>query len=289
MILWSIKLISTLRRAIAGRKYPNQLAWAVAFGLLLGIIPHGNLLAIVLMIVVLSLKLNHAAAGLTAIGVSFLAASLDPVSHRVGEYVLTDPRCADFAQNAWALPMVPWTDLNNTIVLGSFLIGSAALLPVFAITYPIFRVFRPRDEPTVVKERVTVAVSASEETHPVAIIDRRHTSVPSPKIAERPVRSTASVESASQSQSDERIEFHEISDRSVVTTTEKQVAVETRIDVIRVKESSSQISAMANDKTASDHSGKKSSGGKPDDAKPMDEALNYLLRQLRDSQQRNAA
>ena len=60
MILWTLKLISTARRAIAGRKYPHQLAWAVAFGLLLGVVPHGNLLAIGLLLLVLSLKINHA-------------------------------------------------------------------------------------------------------------------------------------------------------------------------------------------------------------------------------------
>ncbi len=123
MILWTLKLISTARRAIAGRKYPHQLAWAVAFGLLLGVVPHGNLLAIVLLLVVLSLKINHAMAGLTAIGATFLATRLDPLSHQVGDYVLTHPSLSEAAVTAWQLPLVPWTDLNNTVVMGSFLIG----------------------------------------------------------------------------------------------------------------------------------------------------------------------
>ena len=58
---------------------------------------------------------------------------------------------------------------------------------------------------------------------------------------------------------------------------EPQVAVETRIDVIRM----------------TDHYGTEkdyaASESKPDAPEPMDEALNYLLRQLRDSQQRKAA
>ena len=73
MILCICKLVSTARRAIAGRKYPHQMAWGVAFGLLLGVIPHGNLLALLVLLVVLSLKINHAMAALTAVGTTFLA------------------------------------------------------------------------------------------------------------------------------------------------------------------------------------------------------------------------
>ena len=48
MIFWMAKLLNSLRRAIEGRKHPHQLAWAVALGLLLGVVPHGNLLAFAL-------------------------------------------------------------------------------------------------------------------------------------------------------------------------------------------------------------------------------------------------
>ena len=110
MILWTYKLISMARRAFAGRRYPHQLAWGVALGLLLGVIPHGNLLALTVLIVVLSLKINHAMAALTAIGTTFLATQLDPYSHQVGELVLTHPSFRGTAMAAWQLPrpLQPW-------------------------------------------------------------------------------------------------------------------------------------------------------------------------------------
>ena len=92
MLLWILTLINRLRRAIAARKYPHQLAWAVAFGLLLGLVPHGNLLAFGLVILVLSLKINHTMAGLTAVAATFLATRLDPYSHELGNFVLTHPQ-----------------------------------------------------------------------------------------------------------------------------------------------------------------------------------------------------
>ncbi|MGB7329148.1 MAG: TIGR03546 family protein [Rubripirellula sp.] len=287
MILWTIKLFNTLRRAIAGRRYPHQLAWAVAFGLLLGIIPHGNLLAILLLVVVLSLKLNHAAAALTAIGVSFIAARLDPISHEVGNYVLTHPDVTEVAQNAWALPLVPWMDLNNTVVMGSFVIGTAALLPVFMITYPLFRAFRPKEE-SAEAETATSPIPAKTyqtETRPITLVDHGHGVVPSPhresqRDGQRDKSGTTNT----------RIDFkeiasHEAAGRDVTAADENKVAVQTRVDVIRMSDASS-VPAPHDDYASTQSQTASSSAF--DESQPMDEALNYLLRQLRDSQTRKS-
>ncbi len=291
MILWTLKLISTARRAIAGRKYPHQLAWAVAFGLLLGVVPHGNLLAIVLLLVVLSLKINHAMAGLTAIAATFLATRLDPFSHQVGDYVLTHPSLNEAAVTAWQLPLVPWTDLNNTVVMGSFLIGIGALVPVFAVTYPVFRLFKPSAE----SEDGLVGQSskqpadtrqAEQPTHQVVLVDQGHNQVSPPHrgrdtapnrntIAGRPQSQTNPTTNGPQSDMD----FVEIEHDADSNETDNRIAVETRIDVIRMKDH----------REASPESASQEADASQEEPQPMDEALNYLLRQLRDSQQRKAA
>ena len=143
MVIFSLKLLNNLRKAIAGRRFPHQLAGGVALGVLLGVIPHGNLLALLVLLAVLSFRVNHAMMGLVAIAVSFGATRLDTYSHSVGEILLTHPAVNVFAQRAWTLPLMPWTDLNNTVVLGSFVIGVASVLPVFGLTLPIFRLIAP--------------------------------------------------------------------------------------------------------------------------------------------------
>jgi len=268
MIIWSIKLLNTAREAVAGRKYPHQLAWATAFGLLLGIVPHGNLLAVSLVVVVLSLKLNHAMAALTAIGTSFLvAAYVDPLAHRVGDTVLSHPEIQPLAMRAWEMPLMPWTDLNNTVVMGSFVIGVFALVPVFLVTYPLFRFFAPApvDEPETSEAATESSPLHSEHSHQVVMIDRGHGQPGGPHdekakdLATSPPRKKAKSEISTNSSANET------------------VAVETRIDVIRMKDHRSAVQADQN------------SADQQADGQPMDEALNYLLRQLRDSQQRSAA
>ena len=287
MIFWIVKLVSSVRRAIAGRKYPHQLAWAVALGLLLGIVPHGNLLAFGLVVLVLSLKINHAMAGLTAVCVTFLAFKLDPYSHELGNFVLTHPQLEQASQLAWNLPLMPWTDLNNTIVMGSFLIGLTGLVPVFLVTYPLFRLIAPlHDEAaeSIAKPLAKPSPHHQNIPHQVVLINHGHTVPARPKRTPNEETETHSNESdCAASLQDSRdtskevptdpVDFKEIESNP---TSDPQVAVETRIDVIRMTDHYG---------TATEYVANEAD---QDDAKPMDEALNYLLRQLRDSQQRKA-
>ncbi len=281
MILWTIKLLNTAKKAIAGRKYPHQLAWATSFGLLLGIVPHGNLLAVALLVIVLSLKVNHAMVGLTAIATSFLiAARLDPYSHLIGDAVLMHPQIYPLAVSAWQLPLIPWTDLNNTIVMGSLLIGAVALVPIFVITYPIFRLMAPRSEAISelesqrqVARRPADARSTDAGSHQVVMVDRGHVRIAAPHASEA-------------------IEFKEVSSEANENgqhgqRADRQIAVETRIDVIRMK--GARPGSTGPSGAASTNSDGTGTDLESADGKPMDEALNYLLRQLRDSQQRSAA
>jgi uncharacterized protein (TIGR03546 family) len=287
MILWIVKLISSSRRAFAGRKYPHQLAWAVALGLLLGVVPHGNLLAFGLVILVLSLKINHAMAGLTAVCATFLAVKLDPYSHEVGNFVLSHPQLEQTTQLAWSLPLIPWTDLNNTIVMGSFLIGLMSVVPVFLITYPIFRLAAPTNDHTESNTQKQAArPSPKQQTNPhqVVLIDHGHTvrsrsADPSqnkhaPRSTEYPAASVENSSDMPRNVVNESVDFIEIKPE---ISEEPQVAVETRIDVIRMT-----------DNRGAEEQNAANVAEKPD-PEPMDEALNYLLRQLRDSQQRKAA
>ena len=290
MIIWTIKLLSNVRKAVAGRQYPSQLAWAVAFGVLLGIVPHGNLLALVILICVLSLKINHAMAMLATVTTTFAAAMLDPLSHRLGEFVLMHPEIQPAAATAWQWPLVPWTDLNNTIVMGSFLIGIATLVPLFLISYPIFRWLAsvgglsPDPQPA----DAHAAVSAGDPSHQVVMIEPGHHRIAPPhQLPDDPAAGVAAalpaIASQTASQNTDSADADQTlrefpCDEAEAKNAVEQIAVETRIDVIRIQDFRNVDESRA---TASEDSS--------EEQEPIDEALSYLLCQLRDSQQRNAA
>ncbi|TWU65375.1 MULTISPECIES: TIGR03546 family protein [Crateriforma] len=273
MILWTIKLINNVRKAFAGRQHPSQLAWAVAFGFLLGVIPHGNLLAIAVLVLVLSLRLNHAMAALTAILTAIFAPRLDPVSDTIGQFLLNQPRFHDAAVNAWAMPLVPWTDLNNTVVLGSLLIGLVLLVPIFLATYPIFQLVQRLH---VQDEQGQETATASRRRGDLSV-DQPHGHVGKPHertTTARPsdVRNVTSPAAST----GQRIDAAHTASARTFDDQPAAASVETRIDVIRMAENDADA---ANDASAGTRTSKDE----------MDEALNFLLRQLRDSQQKDVA
>lgn len=292
MILWTIKLLSTVKKAFAGRKHPHQLAWATAFGLLLGIVPHGNLLAVALLVLVLSLRINHAMVALTGIATTFLIASrFDPVAHLIGDTVLMHPTINPIAVKVWQLPLVAWTDLNNTVVMGSLLCGVGALIPVFLLTYPMFRLLAPTEvaagidaaEPQATQRHDTIRRPADarkndDAAHQVVMVDRGHDRIGSPHHSE-----TIEFQEVDPTSAAHALSLEERTDEE----TENRVAVQTRIDVIRMK--GNQQSTTGSAGRADCDTEQTSTDSNATDDQPMDEALNYLLRQLRDSQQRSAA
>ncbi|MEM9589677.1 MAG: TIGR03546 family protein [Planctomycetota bacterium] len=324
MIIWTLKQLLSLKKAIAGRRHPSQLAWGLAFGILLGLIPHGNLLTILLVILVVSLKLNHAMAGLTAVATTFAATRLDPISHRLGTMILEQPEISLRLSQAWNLPLMPWTDLNNTVVVGSLTIGLVALIPVFLVSYPFFRLFRPADAAAKSAEPRTQDLDhggRKPSPHQIVVVDSQHDSVAasSSKSAAATARPMDHRPAANHDPTSVLTEAdfqpligHSESPRSTNEPADatrpadslyrprvdaahgpvdpsSQISVETRIDVIRMQETepvatSDQIAGA--DPHDGTRSGADSSEG---DSPQVDEALSYLLRQLRDSQKKDVA
>ena len=334
MLFFIIKTYRTLRRALSARRHPAQFAWAIAFGVLLGLIPHGNLLAVATLVLILCLRLNHPAMGLTAIGVTLVATKMDPWSDRVGDWILNQPAARDALTTAWQWPLVPWTDVNNTVVLGSFVIGTASLLPIFLATFPFFRWIAPKSETQSktqsktqsrhgdAPEATTRQDDAAEQTastindidagsntrtvrvDPPTTVIRDRTATSPPPVSCPPVETAHPIDP---------IEFRELPPSQVATsqalpsasptgstvTTDKHHggAIETdrrhvsddpntrtRIDIVRLAPAGppsphlNDPSAM----TATSDVPSQPTGSGAADPQAMDEALNYLLHQLRD-------
>ena len=122
---------------------PRQLAAGFALGMLIGLIPKGNLIAISLMALFCALRVNLAA-GTAAIALfAWVGMFLDPISHRVGHYLLTHQALEPYWESLSTVKFMPWTAFNNTVVLGSTIIGLALLVPAYALTRPVFARFAP--------------------------------------------------------------------------------------------------------------------------------------------------
>jgi uncharacterized protein (TIGR03546 family) len=131
-------------RALTVDSTPRQMALGLAFGVVAGLVPKGNLLAIGLMMLLCSLRINLGI-GLAAVFVaSWVGILLDPISHRVGAFLLRHPALQHVWTAASDTILLPWTDFNNTVVLGSFVLGVGLFVPIYLVSLPFFSLFTPR-------------------------------------------------------------------------------------------------------------------------------------------------
>lgn len=123
---------------------PQQMALGMSFGMLVGLVPKGNLLAAVLMIILCSLRINLAVGLMAAFVFSWVGILLDPITHQIGEFLLKHESLQGLWTQLYDMSVVPWTNFNNTIVMGSFALGLGLFVPVYFLSRPFFAVTTPR-------------------------------------------------------------------------------------------------------------------------------------------------
>ena len=109
----------------------NQLAGACALGVAAGILPKANLLAKLLGLAMVVLRVNLAAALLVAAVFTLLGPLFHFIAHPLGLWLLTAPALRGMWTALYNTPLVPWTAFNDTVVLGSLLLGMALFVPSF--------------------------------------------------------------------------------------------------------------------------------------------------------------
>lgn len=122
---------------------PKQLALGVALGMVLGLLPKGNLLAVIAAVVFCAARINLGIGAASAVLFSAIAVWFDPITHVIGLKLLT----TEWLQPAWTTlfntPVIPWTRFNNTVVLGSLAMGLALFYPVYRLCIPAFERITP--------------------------------------------------------------------------------------------------------------------------------------------------
>lgn len=139
---------------LAGNDSPRQTAWGFALGMMVGLLPKGNLLAIALAMLLCGLRVNRAAA-LLAIGVfSYVGWALDDFANHFGGLVLMWPPAQPHFHWLYDQPLGPWLGFNNTLVMGQFLIGLYFFYPAYALARAIAIRVQPRMQSLIQRYRV---------------------------------------------------------------------------------------------------------------------------------------
>ncbi len=162
-MLTLLKLLQSLIKTLHSEGTPGQVAAGIALGSVLGLTPVMNVhnLLIAAVILVLNVSIGGALLG-WAIFLP-LGFALDPVFDRVGRQLLLETPALEPMWTAWFnTPVLPYTNFNNTIVLGSFVTWLVLALPIyFAARHGVAR-YRATLGERVRRSRFYNAVTASK-------------------------------------------------------------------------------------------------------------------------------
>jgi uncharacterized protein (TIGR03546 family) len=162
-MLTLLKLVQSLIKTLHSEGTPGQVAAGIALGSALGLTPLVNVhnLLIAALILVLNVSVGGAMLGWALF--LPLGFALDPLFDRLGHHLLLETPALTPMWTTWFnTPVLPYTNFNNTIVLGSVVAWLALAVPIyFAARYAVAR-YRATLGERVRRSRFYTAVTASK-------------------------------------------------------------------------------------------------------------------------------
>lgn len=126
-----LKLIQSLIKTLHSEGTPGQVAAGVALGAALGLTPLMNVHNLVVFSLVLLLNVSFGGGMLGWALFVPLGFLLDPLFHAVGLQLLGAPSLRPLWTGWYNAPLVPYTNFNNTVVLGSVVGWLVLAVPIF--------------------------------------------------------------------------------------------------------------------------------------------------------------
>ncbi len=126
-----LKFIQSLVQTLHSDGSPGQIAAGLALGAALGLTPLMSLQNFVIFCLLFLLNVSFGAGMLgwaIATPVGFL---LDPVFDRIGTALLDSAALRPLWTSLTNVPIVPFTNFNNTVTLGSFVVWGVLLIPMY--------------------------------------------------------------------------------------------------------------------------------------------------------------
>jgi uncharacterized protein (TIGR03546 family) len=130
-MLTLLKLIQSIIKTLHSEGTPGQVAAGMALGAALGLTPLMNVhnLLVFSLLVLFNVSFGGGMLGWALfVPLGFI---LDPLFHAIGLGLLEAPSLRGFWTSMYNTPLVPYSNFNNTIVLGSVVGWLALAVPIF--------------------------------------------------------------------------------------------------------------------------------------------------------------
>jgi uncharacterized protein (TIGR03546 family) len=127
-----LKLLAKLIKILRSGVDPRQIAGGFMLGMVLGLLSLKTLLAAPVVLALILLNVNLAAAFVGLLMFRLIASLADPLIHGLGYTVLVD---LTGLHNLWtslaSMRIMPYTRFNNTLVMGGLILSVVLAVPAF--------------------------------------------------------------------------------------------------------------------------------------------------------------
>lgn len=132
-MLGLLKLLQSLFKTLHSEGTPGQVALGISLGAGIGLTPLLNPHNLVLFVAIVLLNVSFAAGMLGLALFTPAGFLLDPLFDRVGRRLLEAPGLQPVWTGWYNVPLLPYTNFNNSITLGSFVVWLATAVPVYLL------------------------------------------------------------------------------------------------------------------------------------------------------------
>ena len=127
-----VKLIQSIVKALHSDGTPGQVAAGFALGAIIGFTPLLQLHNLVVFALIMLLNVSFPGAMLGIAVITPLGFLLDPAFDALGRLLLLDtPALTPLWTSLYNMPVMPLTNFNNTVVLGSLVASLGLFIPIY--------------------------------------------------------------------------------------------------------------------------------------------------------------
>ena len=132
-MLTLLKLLQSLFKTLHSEGTPGQVAAGLMLGAGIGLTPLMSAHNLVLFAAIVLLNVSFGGGMLGLALFTPLGSLLDPVFDRIGGALLAAPGLRPFWTTLYNTPLIPFTNFNNTVTLGSFVAWVVLTVPIYIL------------------------------------------------------------------------------------------------------------------------------------------------------------
>jgi uncharacterized protein (TIGR03546 family) len=131
-MLLLLRMVQSLIRTLHSEGTPHQVAVGITLGAALGLTPLLSLHNLFVVAVIMLFNVSVGGAGLGFLAFTPLGFALDPLFEALGAWLLEIGVLHGLWTTLYNLPVLPLSNFNNTVVLGSIVAWVCLTIPIYA-------------------------------------------------------------------------------------------------------------------------------------------------------------